>query len=135
MPEPSSYIMAKLASGIGGLFGGLALMSYIKPKTIGDAALRGGISTGSGIIFASPFLSYLGMRSDWEMQLMAGGIIGFISWSLLSMIARVFQRADENKEDIFDVVGRAKNNKNSEPPTRKKKRSTKKKSTISRTRK
>lgn len=104
MAEPSSYLLAKLAAGIGGLFGGLTLMTYIKPRTITDAALRGGISTGTGIIFASPILIYLQMRTDWEMQLMAGGIIGFVSWSLLSMVARLFQKADSNNEDIIDFV-------------------------------
>lgn len=132
MPEPSSYIMAKLASGIGGLFGGLALMSYIRPKTVGDAALRGGISTGSGIIFAAPLLSYLNIRSDWEMQLMAGGILGFISWSILSMLARVFQKAEDNRDDIIDVVNRVRGKESTKPKTVKKtprKKTTKRKTT------
>ena len=54
MPEP--ILLGKVSAAAGGLLGGLSMMAFIKPKTTFDAAIRGGISTGTGIIFSSPLL-------------------------------------------------------------------------------
>lgn len=112
MPEPSSYLVAKVAAGIGGLFGGLAMMSFIKPKTILDAVIRGGVSTGSAIIFAAPLLELLNQdRGNWEFQLASGMVCGFLAWSLLGMVARFFIKAERSGEDIVDVVKRVRKTK------------------------
>lgn len=86
-------------------------MSYIRPRNTLDATIRGGISTGSGIIFAAPILNMLEASTGWEMQLMAGFIIGFLSWGIFSLIARIFINAEKNKEDFIDVVNRGKSGK------------------------
>lgn len=105
MPEPG-FLTAKIMAGLGGLLGGVTLMTFIKPKSILDATLRGGISTGTGIIFSPPLTEWMGMPQNMEMFLMYGFIIGFLSWGILSLIARIFSNAEKNKEDLIDVVNR-----------------------------
>jgi hypothetical protein len=41
---------------IGGLFGGATILTYIRPQTIGEAFVRGGVSVGSATVFASPII-------------------------------------------------------------------------------
>jgi hypothetical protein len=105
MPDPG-FLTAKIMAGLGGLIGGLALMSYIKPRSILDATLRGGISTGTGIIFSPPLVEWFDATPTMDVYLMFGFVIGFLSWGVLSLIARVFSNAEKNKEDIIDVVNR-----------------------------
>lgn len=102
MSDPASYVTAKIAAAIGGFFGGAAIMTWIKPKSISEAFIRGGVSVGSAIIFAGPILTHLGSASDWELQLMVGACIGFIAYSVLGMIANFLLRR-QNK-DIKEVV-------------------------------
>lgn len=106
MPDPSSYITAKVAAAIGGLLGGAGMMSFIKPNSIGEAFARGGVSTGTAIIFSNPVIVWLGAPDNWEMQLMAGGVIGFVAYSLLGAVANFFHK---NKgDDIFELAAKAK---------------------------
>lgn len=93
-------------AGLGGLIGGLVLMSYIKPRSILDATLRGGISTGTGIIFSPPLVDWLDATQTMDVYLMFGFVIGFVSWGVLSLVARIFSNAERNKEDLIDVVNR-----------------------------
>ena len=102
MADPSSYVSAKLASMIGGFLGGSAILTFIRPKTIGEAFMRGGTSVGSAMIFSTPLLNAFGWPTDWETQLMAGFCIGFISYSVLGMVANyLFIKRNSN---IVDVV-------------------------------
>lgn len=97
MADPSTgFISAKLASMIGGLFGGAAILTFIKPQSIGEAFIRGGVSVGSAMLFASPILRSLEMPNDWDYQAMAGFVIGFISYSLLGMVANFFIKHRHN---------------------------------------
>ena len=102
MADPASYIGTKIASMIGGFIGGSVILTFIRPKTIGEAFTRGGTSVGSALIFSTPLLHILEWPLDWETQLMAGFIIGFVSYSVLGMIANFFA-ARQNK-DIVEVV-------------------------------
>jgi len=104
MAEPIiSTAAVKVASGIGGLFGGLAILTFLQPKNIRDAAIRGGVSTGSAIIGAAPATKYLGMDPyDWELALTVGAAIGFCSWFLLSAVGNYFKKHEG--EDILQVV-------------------------------
>jgi hypothetical protein len=109
MPDPTSYLTAKVASMIGGLFGGFAILTFIRPKTIGEAFMRGGMSVGSAIVFAQPLLEVLGLSNNWETQMMAGFCVGFLSYTVLGMIAN-FLRKNQNKDivqaakDVKDVI-------------------------------
>lgn len=102
MGDPASYITAKIASMIGGFFGGAAILTFIRPKTIGEAFIRGGVSVGSAVIFAVPLLKMMELRTDWESQAMAGFIIGFLAYSVLGMVAN-FLVKNHNK-DIVEAV-------------------------------
>lgn len=87
MTDPSSFFAAKIASMLGGLFGGLAIFTFIKPQTIGEAFIRGGVSVGSALLFSVPILKFANLPIDWDFQAMAGFMIGFLSYSILGMIA------------------------------------------------
>lgn len=106
MPEPG-FLTAKIMAGVGGLLGGMTLMAFMKPKTILDATLRGGISTGTGIIFAGPILEWFAMTTTLQMILMFGFIIGFLSWGTLSLIAQIFINAQKKEQDLFDIVNKS----------------------------
>jgi hypothetical protein len=108
VPEPT-YLLAKAASALGGLLGGLTMMAYIKPISITDAALRGGVSTGTGIIISQPLIEWLGTPHTLEFLLLFGFVIGFLSWSVLSLVARFFSKAEKENKDIVDVVKELKN--------------------------
>jgi hypothetical protein len=101
MPEPS-FLTAKVASMIGGLFGGAAILTYIRPQTIGEAFLRGGVSVGSATVFASPIIDRLEFKNDWETQLMMGFVIGFLAYSILGMVANFL--AKNRDKDIVEAV-------------------------------
>lgn len=92
MGDPGSYLSAKLASMVGGFFGGAAILTFIRPKSVGEAFVRGSVSTGSAIIFAVPLLEYLSVTNTWENQLMSGFVVGFLSYSVLGMIANFLKR-------------------------------------------
>ncbi len=101
MPD-AGFLTAKVASMIGGLFGGAAILTYIRPQSVGEAFLRGGVSVGSATVFGTPLLSYIGVDNNWESQLMAGFIIGFVAYSLLGMVANFL--AKHKNSDIVTVV-------------------------------
>jgi hypothetical protein len=105
MADPTHYLTAKIASAIGGLIGGFGMMTFVRPKTISEAFTRGGVSTGAAIIFAGPLLSLMEIPANWEMQLMSGGIIGFLSYSLLGAVANFFRKNQE--KDIFELADTA----------------------------
>ena len=104
MTDPKSYIIAKIAAAIGGFFGAAGILTFIKPKTIGEAFMRGGVSVGAAIIFADPFIKYFELTQDWEMQLMSGACVGFIAYSVLGMIANFL--IENHRSNIFEAVGK-----------------------------
>ena len=101
MTDPG-FLTAKVASMIGGLFGGAAILTYIRPQTVGEAFLRGGVSVGSATVFGTPLLSQFGFDNNWENQLMAGFVIGFVAYSLLGMVANFL--AKHKNSDIVEAV-------------------------------
>jgi hypothetical protein len=113
MPEPG-FLTAKIMAGMGGLIGGMTLMAFMKPKTILDATLRGGVSTGTGIIFAGPILEWFEMTPSLQMILMFAFIIGFLSWGTLSLIAQIFINAQKKEQDLLDVVNKGRSGNNNE---------------------
>lgn len=103
MSEPAtSYISMKIASMLGGFFGGAAILTFIKPTSIGEAFIRGGVSVGTAIIFSSPLMEILKLTADVENYAMAGFCVGFFAYSILGMIAN-FLRKHQNS-DIVSVV-------------------------------
>lgn len=102
MSDPSGFLTTKIASMIGGLFGGAAILTFIRPQTVGEAFTRGGISVGSSVIFSSPLLNLMEITNNWEAQLMAGFCIGFLAYSILGMIANLLIKHQD--KDIVSVV-------------------------------
>jgi len=105
----TGLVAAKSASAAGGLLGGLTMFAFMKPTTILDATIRGGICTGAAIIFAPILCEYMETKITTEHLLAAGAIIGFLSWGLLSMIARFFIKAETTNKDIVEAVKDIKN--------------------------
>lgn len=102
MGDPVSYISAKVASMVGGFFGGAAILTFIRPKTVGEAFIRGSLSTGSAMIFATPLLQHIEFKNDWENQMMAGFIIGFVAYSVLGMCANFLKK--NSGKDIVSAI-------------------------------
>lgn len=102
MGDPATYISAKLASMIGGLFGGFAILTYIKPQSIREAFMRGGCSVGSAMVFGQPILIVLGIPNNWETQLMSGFCVGFLAYTILGMIANYIKK--HHDKDIVEAV-------------------------------
>jgi hypothetical protein len=102
--EVTSLVAAKTASAAGGLAGGLAMFAFMKPTTILDAVIRGGVCTGSAIIFAPILCEWLNVVVATDHLLASGAFIGFLAWGVLSMTARVFIKADAANTDIVEVA-------------------------------
>lgn len=102
MGDPTSYIAAKVASMVGGLFGGFAILTFIKPRTISEAFMRGGCSVGSAMVFGQPILVFLDVHSNWETQLMSGFCVGFLAYTILGMIANYIKK--HHDKDIVEAV-------------------------------
>ena len=119
--EPIIYASAKVFSGVGGMTGGFSLMAFIKPKGIWDAAIHGGVSTFAGVVFSGPVLKYFEIApNDWEFQMMAGFIIGFGAWFVMSAVANFF-KMNEGK-DIVTVAQQTKTRLGKAPPKKRGKR-------------
>jgi hypothetical protein len=102
MAEPISYISAKIAAMVGGFLGGAAILTFIRPKSIGEAFMRGGVSVGSAIVFSTPLLDLINMNPNWENQAMAGFIVGFVAYGVLGMVANFLVKYQT--KDIVEVV-------------------------------
>jgi hypothetical protein len=100
----SSIIAAKTASAAGGLLGGLTMFAFMRPKTILDATIRGGVCTGAAIIFAPIVCEWLETRLTVEHLLAAGAVVGFLAWGVLSMTARFFIKAEAANKDIVEAA-------------------------------
>ena len=102
MTELSTVITSKIAAMIGGLFGGAAILTFIKPKTISEAFTRGALSTGSATIFSGPAIHYMGLEHAWENEIMTGFVIGFVAYSVLGMVANFLIKNQD--KDIVEAV-------------------------------
>lgn len=102
MADPTGYITAKVASMIGGLFGGFAILTFIRPKSISEAFMRGGVSVGSSMVFTYPLIDMIGLSNNWETQLMGGFCVGFLAYTVLGMVANFLQK--NQHKDIVQVV-------------------------------
>ena len=100
----SVVIGTKIASAIGGLFGGLAIMAFMKPSTLLDATIRGGISTGTAIIGSTLMIDSMNWSNAVEYHAIAGAVIGFCAWGVLGMCARVFIKVEQNKLDAVQIA-------------------------------
>jgi hypothetical protein len=102
MTDFIAILSTKVASMMGGFFGGAAILTFIKPKTISEAFLRGSLSTGSAMVFAHPLAMMAKLDDNWESQLMSGFCVGFLAYSILGMVAN-FLKKNQDK-DIVETI-------------------------------
>jgi hypothetical protein len=102
--EAAGYVAAKTASAAGGLFGGLTMFAFMKPKSILDATIRGGVCTGAAIICAPIICDWLETTHTVEHLLAGGAVLGFLTWGVLSMTARFFIKAEASNTDIVEAA-------------------------------
>lgn len=102
--EVTGLVAAKTASAVGGMFGGLAMFAFMKPTTVLDATIRGGVCTGSAIIFAPVLCEFLDTPISTDHLIAAGAAIGFVAWGVLSMTARFFIKAEASNKDIVEAA-------------------------------
>lgn len=89
MSDPiTPSVMVKIISGLGGLIGGVTFMAFYRPVSVWDAAIRSGVSTATAIIAATPVLSWFKVAESTNNIIAAAAVIGFCSWSILSLLAR-----------------------------------------------
>ncbi len=98
----TGYLASKIAAMVGGFFGGATILTFIRPKTIGEAFVRGGVSVGSAIIFSVPVLDAINLKNTWENQLMSGFVVGFLAYSVLGMVANFLKKNQDN--DIATAI-------------------------------
>jgi len=99
-----SYVAAKTAAAAGGLLGGLTMFAFMKPISVMDATIRGGVCTGSAIIFAPVLCEFFEASQSTNHLLAAGAVIGFLAWGVLSMTARFFIKAEASNTDIVEAA-------------------------------
>lgn len=93
-------VMAKVASGAGGFVGGATFMAFYRPKGVWDAAIRSSVSTASAIIGSLPLLQWFEITITVDHLIAAGAVIGFCSWSVLSLVARTLLKIQDEKTTI-----------------------------------
>jgi hypothetical protein len=101
MSDPiSPSVMIKVLSGLGGLIGGVTFMAFYKPTSVWDAAVRSGVSTATAIIGAAPLLAWFRLSETTNNIVAAAAIIGFCSWSVLSLLARFLVDIQDERVSI-----------------------------------
>jgi len=93
-------LMNKLVSGLGGLIGGAAFMAFYKPRNVWDAAIRSGLSVTSSIVFSPMISEYVKISYLIDDQFAISVIVGFCSWSILSLCARFLMKVQDEKVNI-----------------------------------
>ena len=93
-------IMGKVLSGTGGFVGGATFMAFYRPKNVWDAAIRSSVSTASAIIGSIPVLEHYNLPMTNDNVLLAGAVIGFCAWSLLTLAARMLLKIQDEKTEI-----------------------------------
>mgnify|MGYP006272249311 CR=1 FL=1 len=99
-PITTVPLMAKFTSGLGGLIGGTAFMTFYRPCNVWDAAIRSGLSVISAVVFAPIVLEYIQWLPTSDNLLATSVGIGFCSWSLISFFARILINVQDEKVNI-----------------------------------
>ena len=93
-------LMAKIISGTAGFIGGATFMAFLKPQNVWDAAVRSSISTMCAIVGSSPLLDYLELPQKIDYIVLSSVIVGFCSWSILTLAARTLLKVQDEKTEI-----------------------------------
>lgn len=87
-------------SGTGGFIGGATFMAFYRPRNVWDAAIRSSVSTASAIIGSISLLEYFHLPNNMDNVLLAGAVIGFCAWSVLTLAARMLLKIQDEKTEI-----------------------------------
>ena len=96
----STPLIAKLLTGLGGLIGGATFMIFYKPCNVWDAAIRSGLSVTSAIVFSPIVMEYMSISEKTDNQIAVAAVLGFCSWSVLSLASRFLMRVQDEKVEI-----------------------------------
>jgi hypothetical protein len=99
MADPlfQDHLSVKAVASIGGFIGGALFMVFLRPKNVWDAAIRSSVSTSTAIIGHPILCEYLKWSDNADHVLAASAIIGFCSWSLLSVAAKLLTDCEHDK--------------------------------------
>lgn len=102
MPDPllQDHLSAKVVAGIGGFIGGAIFMVFLRPRNVWDAAIRSSVSTATAIIGYPIACDYFGWAGNNDQILACAALIGFASWSVLSIAAKLLINAEHDKLEI-----------------------------------
>ena len=93
-------IMSKILAGAGGFVGGAVFMAFYRPKNVWDAAIRSSVSTSTAIIGSIPLIEYFNLPVSMDNIILAGAVIGFCAWSILTLAARTLLKIQDEKTEI-----------------------------------
>ena len=85
---------------MGGFVGGAFYMVYSRPVNVWDAALRSSVSTAIAIIGAVPVLNWLDITPSVSLVIMSASVLGFMSWSVCSLLARTLVDAEKGEVSL-----------------------------------
>ena len=93
-------IMGKILAGAGGFVGGATFMAFYRPKNVWDAAIRSSVSTATAIIGSVPLIEYFNLPMSMDNIVLSGAVIGFCAWSILTLIARMLLKIQDEKTEL-----------------------------------
>jgi len=93
-------LMGKILAGAGGFVGGATFMAFYRPKNVWDAAIRSSVSTATAIIGSVPLIEYFNLPLSVDNIVLSGAVIGFCSWSILTLAARMLLKIQDEKTEI-----------------------------------
>lgn len=99
---PTDPMYLHLISAGGGLLGGISMMVYMRPSSLGEGLRRILISTVAGGLLASTVAhKFFGSEAP-ELVASTAFLLGFTAWSLLGSIAKFFENRKD--DDILAMV-------------------------------
>lgn len=114
MAEPvstsaSGFAIWKIALGISGLFGGLAIFSFWQPErlkrygTLASVAIISGVSTGASMTLGGVIAMYFGLdRNSIDVALGLGAPIGACSIFTFLAIANFARKREQS--DVLEII-------------------------------
>jgi ABC-type nitrate/sulfonate/bicarbonate transport system permease component len=98
MSDPiTSSLLTKVISGLSGLVGGISFMAFYRPCNVWDASVRSGLSVISAVVFTPIILEWLKLDMSSDNMVAISVVIGFCSWSILSLSAHLLMGVQDEK--------------------------------------
>jgi len=75
-------------------------MAFYRPRNVWDAAIRSGLSVTSAIVFSPLIIDRFQIANSMDNQVALSVGLGFVSWSILSLVARFLIKIQDEKVNI-----------------------------------